>query len=168
MRTLVRAAGELCLALSLSFLPLASGHAEAARSVSATAAPTPQGLWITANHDAVIQIAPCGNGLCGYIVGMYLGPNDPTPKDWAGTSQCRLTIIQAAPQTDSDGQPFWTGGITDPRNGTAYNAIIRVNAENQLLLRGYVGLPILGETQTWTPYHGAIAENCRLSSQPVG
>lgn len=168
MRSFVRTAALLCLALPLALLPLASGKAQTASAISGAAAPTPQGLWITANDDAVIQIAPCGNGLCGYIVGMYLGPNDPTPKDWAGTSQCRLTIIQAAPQTDDDGQPYWSGSITDPRNGTAYNAIIRVDAQNQLLLRGYVGLPILGETQTWTPYHGALAENCRLSSQPVG
>jgi hypothetical protein len=35
------------------------------------------------------------------------------------------------------------------------------------LLRGYVGLPIFGQTQTWTPYNGTLAENCRLD-QPVG
>jgi hypothetical protein len=99
---------------------------------------------------------------------MYLGPNDPTPKDWAGASQCRLTIIQAAPQLGDDGQPYWAGHIVNPRDGASYNATIRVNAQNQLLLRGYIGLPIFGQTQTWTPYHGGLAENCRLPSQPVG
>jgi uncharacterized protein (DUF2147 family) len=176
MRPYFRKLAIFCLALPLLALP-AIGHARSGDSGSGplagvqAASPfstaTPQGLWITANRDAVIQIAPCGNGLCGYIVGMFLGPKDPTPKDWAGTSQCRLTIIQAVPQTDDSGRPYWTGHITDPRNGTAYNAIIRLNTQKELLLRGYVGLPIFGRTQTWSPYHGSLAQNCRLSS-PVG
>ena len=71
MRSFVRTAALLCLALPLALLPLASGKAQTASAINGAAAPTPQGLWITANDDAVIQIAPCGNGLCGYIVGMY-------------------------------------------------------------------------------------------------
>jgi uncharacterized protein (DUF2147 family) len=164
------------LALTIMALPAAGyarggGNGPSAQAATASAAAslaTPHGLWITANGDAVIQIAACGNGLCGYIVGMFLGPKDPTPKDWAGTSQCRLTIIQAAAATDSSGQPHWTGHITDPRNGNAYNATIRVDAQNELLLRGYIGLPIFGETQTWTPYHGSLAQNCRLPQPQLG
>ncbi len=179
MRRYFRKFFVLCLALPILALP-AAGYARsggngpsAGASLQGAPAPaaaiaTPRGLWITANGDAVIQIAACGNGLCGYIVGMFLGPKDPTPTDWAGTSQCRLTIIQAAPATDQSGQPYWTGHITDPRNGNAYNAIIRVDARNELLLRGYVGLPIFGETQTWTPYQGSLAQNCRLPQPPIG
>jgi hypothetical protein len=89
------------------------------------------------------------------------------PRDWAGATQCRLTILQAAPQVDDNGQVSWTGTIVNPRNGSTYNIILRVNAAHQLLLRGYLGLPIFGETQTWSPYNGSLAENCRLN-QPVG
>jgi uncharacterized protein (DUF2147 family) len=175
MRIYSRIFAAFCMALPMLALP-ATSHARSGANPSpaiTTSPPaslssaTPDGLWMTANHDAIIQIAPCGSGLCGYIVGMFLGPQDPTPKDWAGTSQCRLNIIQAAPQTDSSGWPYWTGSIVNPRDGTAYHAIIRLNAQNQLLLRGYVVLPIFGETQTWTPYHGTLAENCRLP-QPIG
>jgi uncharacterized protein (DUF2147 family) len=169
MAPIVKKLAMLCLSLPIFLLPAVAqariGGADPALAVAATtihAGTTPEGLWITANRDAVIQIAPCGNGLCGYIVGMFLNPAEPTPKDWAGTSQCRLTIIQAAPRLDDSGQNYWTGSITDPRNGDAYHAIIRVDARNDLLLRGYIGLPLFGKTQTWTPYHGGLAENCRL------
>ncbi len=128
---------------------------------------TPDGFWMIQRKDAVIQIASCGNGLCGDIAGMFLGPNDPAPRDWAGTSQCRLIIIRAAPRIGGNSRPIWTGRIIDPRNGNAYHAIIRLDAQNNLLLRGYIGLPIFGETQTWTPYNGTVAQDCRLPP-PLG
>jgi uncharacterized protein (DUF2147 family) len=169
MAPTIKKLAMLCLVLPLAFLPAfaqaRSNGATPAQKAAPYAPPssaTPEGLWITANRDAVIQIAPCGSGLCGYIVGMFLNPTDPTPKDWAGTSQWRLNIIEAAPRRDDSGRNYWTGSITDPRNGDAYNAVIRVDAQNDLLLRGYIGLPLFGKTQTWTPYHGNLAENCRL------
>jgi uncharacterized protein (DUF2147 family) len=158
MRHFIRPAALLLIAFSWLALPVSGARAQ----VSA-----PTGLWATASHDAVIQIAPCGQDLCGQIVGMVLQPQDPTPKDWAGASQCGLTIIQAAPDSDDSGQADWTGSVVNPRNGSTYHVILRVNAAHQLLLRGYVGLPIFGQTQSWTPYNGTLAENCRLN-QPVG
>jgi uncharacterized protein (DUF2147 family) len=159
------------IALLIAFSWVASPSGARAQSVAPTASAAaplaPTGLWATASHDAVIQIAACGQNLCGQIVGMVLGPQDPTPKDWAGATQCRLTILQAAPQTDADGQVSWNGTIVNPRNGSTYNIILRINAQHQLLLRGYLGLPIFGQTQTWSPYAGTLAENCRLD-QPVG
>jgi uncharacterized protein (DUF2147 family) len=35
---------------------------------------TPTGRWITADNQAVIQIAPCGKNLCGQIVRLALRP----------------------------------------------------------------------------------------------
>lgn len=163
MRRFIRPAALLFVAFSWLVLPSAGVRAQ----TNAPAAAAPTGLWVTASHDAVIQIASCGQDLCGQIVGMVLQPQDPTPRDWAGATQCRLTIIQAAPDTDDSGQPDWTGSVVNPRDGSTYHIILRVNAEHQLLLRGYVGLPIFGQTQTWTPYNGTLAENCRLD-QPVG
>lgn len=148
--------------------PAPQAHAQPAipaSNIASAAAPT--GLWATQNHDAVIQIAPCGSNLCGQIVGMVLQPQEPTPKDWAGGTQCHLTIIQASPHTDDSGQVTWTGSIVNPRSGSSYSIILRQDASHNLLLRGYIGLPIFGETQTWSPYQGNLADNCRLN-QPVG
>jgi uncharacterized protein (DUF2147 family) len=123
----------------------------------------PTGLWVTASGNAVVQISACGQGLCGQIVGLVLGPNDPMPRDWAGNSQCGLTIFRTAPS--GNGTPTWTGTILDPRDGSQYDAQIKLDQPGQLQLRGYVGLPIFGRTQTWTPYSGSIPANCRLQPQ---
>jgi uncharacterized protein (DUF2147 family) len=123
----------------------------------------PAGLWRTANGNAVVQIAPCGQDLCGQIVGLALAPNDPMPTDWAGAPQCGLTIFRTAPRVDANGQIVaWSGSILDPRNGSHYSARIELNQPDQLKLRGYLGLPIFGQTQTWVPYHGSIPADCRL------
>jgi uncharacterized protein (DUF2147 family) len=124
---------------------------------------SPAGLWMTANGNAVVQIAPCGQDLCGRIVGLVLGPNDPMPTDWRGAPQCGLTIFRTAPRVNANGQvAAWSGAILDPRNGSQYGARIKLSRADQLELRGYLGLPILGSTQTWSPYHGSVPVDCRL------
>jgi uncharacterized protein (DUF2147 family) len=45
----------------------------------------------------------------------------------------------------------WTGGeILDPENGKTYKATLKLADNGQkLLVRGYIGLPIFGRSQTW-------------------
>jgi len=46
---------------------------------------------------------------------------------------------------------FENGNILDPRDGSVYNAAIEITPDGQqLLLRGYLGFELLGQTQTWT------------------
>lgn len=138
----------ICLALP----PLPAG----------AATPAPVGDWVTASHDAVIEISRCGDGLCGAIKGIVLTPHDKVPVAWAGQSQCGLEILQTS-GTPQDGG--WSGWITDPRDGTSYHARLTVDENGNLRLRGYVGLPLFGRTQTWTPYNGPVGtSDCRLSS----
>lgn len=122
---------------------------------------SPTGRWVTPTHDAVIQISRCGQALCGKIVGMALAAGEPVPKDWQGQSQCGLTIIHVAPAANGDAS--WSGSVTDPRDGSSYHAMIRLDSSKNLLLRGYLGIPLFGQTQTWTKYAGSIApKNCQL------
>jgi uncharacterized protein (DUF2147 family) len=122
--------------------------------------PDPTGRWMTANHNAVVEISPCGQDICGRIVGMALNPGDPIPKDWRGKSQCGMTIFRTAP--DTPGGSSWTGTILDPRDGDTYHAKITGGKGGQIKLRGYLGLSIFGQTQTWTAYTGKITQDCRL------
>jgi uncharacterized protein (DUF2147 family) len=45
----------------------------------------------------------------------------------------------------------WSGGeILDPENGKTYRARMKLTDGGQkLVLRGYIGLPLLGRSQTW-------------------
>jgi uncharacterized protein (DUF2147 family) len=46
---------------------------------------------------------------------------------------------------------LYTGGeILDPDDGESYRATIKLTDQgNKLELRAYIGLPLLGRTQTW-------------------
>lgn len=45
----------------------------------------------------------------------------------------------------------WSGGsVVDPENGKEYKGKIWTIGEDKLSLRGYVGISLLGRTQTWT------------------
>ncbi|MBV9252356.1 MAG: DUF2147 domain-containing protein [Acetobacteraceae bacterium] len=118
-------------------------------------------LWQTESGDGVIAIEPCNGKLCGRIVGIARGPQEPMPTDVHGRSQCGLQIIEFDSK-QADGE--WDGHITDPRNGSVWNASARVDADGALKLRGYLKFSLLGSTQTWRPYSGTIGPECRLEN----
>ncbi|MDE8349158.1 MAG: DUF2147 domain-containing protein [Acidocella sp.] len=125
----------------------------------------PIGRWITANGQAVVQIAPCGARLCGQIVGIALAhPGDAMPQNWQGQPQCGETIINTIPSSDASGKTVWKGSVLDPRNGNVYQAHIKLNAAHDLELHGYLVVPLLGQTQTWLPYSGRTLADCHLAS----
>ena len=132
-------------------------------SVSALAwagpAAAPVGRWLTGDGNGVIAIEPCGTALCGRIVGIRRAAGEPVPKDWQGRPQCGLTILHDERPTGDDA---WLGTITDPRDGTAYHAKLWLDGAGNLNVRGYVGVPLLGRTQTWRPYAGRLDGDCGL------
>ncbi len=124
------------------------------------AAPTVAGLWLTEDRDGVIEIAPCGNVMCARLVGVFLDhPDDPMPRDYRGVSQCDLALISDARQI---GPNLWKGHIMDPRTGDMWGVELRLNADGNLALRGFLGVPLLGHTQTWTRYPGRPPADCRI------
>jgi uncharacterized protein (DUF2147 family) len=121
---------------------------------------SPVGVWVTQGGDGLIAIEPCGGELCGRIVGYAVfSASDPPPHDWQGRSQCGEVIIPGA-RFDGDA---WAGHIINPRNGNSYNARFHVDEDGDLKLRGYLGIPLLGQTQTWTRYNGTPPPDCRIA-----
>jgi len=132
---------------------------------AASAGPPIGGLWLTQDRDGVIGVEPCGDKLCARIEGFFLDhPTDPTPVDYRGVSQCHLALISDAAQVEPN---LWKGHIIDPRNGSVYRAELSLKGNGTLALRGYLGIPLLGQTQTWTRYTGSVPEDCRVT-QPAG
>ncbi|WP_158258375.1 DUF2147 domain-containing protein [Rhodopila globiformis] len=132
---------------------------------AAAVVPPMAGLWLTQDHDGVIGVEPCGDKLCARIAGFFLDhPADPTPLDYRGVSQCHLPLISDAGQVAPN---LWKGHITDPRNGSVYHVELWLTPEGALALRGYLGIPLFGQTQTWTRYAGTVPADCRLTP-PAG
>ncbi len=156
------------LLLSLGLPVISPADAIGSGAAGSGAVGSPAGRWITSDHQAVIQIFPCGEDMCGDIVGIALAhPGDKMPSDWQGQPQCGLTIIQTKPTTGPDGSPVWQGSVLDPRDGSVYHAQIKLDANRHLYLHGYIGLPIFGQTQTWTPYAGRTLADCRLAAAAI-
>jgi len=60
-----------------------------------------------------------------------------------------MEIIRGGQQ--SDGKAVWEGGkILDPENGKNYSLrLTPIDGGKKLEVRGFIGAPLLGRTQTW-------------------
>ncbi len=120
------------------------------------------GDWLTEKKDGVITVAPCGDAICGEISGIgNFGPGGAAPHDSKGASECHLRIVRDMRPGD-DG--ILRGTVTDPRDGDVYHAKLWVAADGTLRLRGYIGTPLLGSTQTWTHFTGKRQPDCHFSA----
>lgn len=57
-----------------------------------------------------------------------------------------LVIIR---DMEKSGEEWQNGHILDPENGKEYKCKLSLQDENTLNIRGYIGLPLIGRTQTW-------------------
>ena len=128
--------------------------------LSASAQSTPVGLWKTIDDDgktekSLVRIVDNGGVLTGTIEKLF----DPARQD-ARCDKCSddrkdkpvvgLPIIRGIKQ-DADDKGLWGGGeILDPNNGKIYKARLKpIDGGKKLEMRGYVGAPMFGRTQTW-------------------
>jgi uncharacterized protein (DUF2147 family) len=135
-------------------------------AIPAVAAQMPiTGYWLTQGGDGVIQVYACGADLCGRIAGFFLDRRwEPTPRDYRGVSQCGLPLIDNA---RPEGPNSWRGTIVNPRNGKVYGAELHLTPQGDLALRGFLGIPLLGQTQIWTRYKGQVPADCRILARPT-
>ncbi len=128
------------------------------------------GRWLTENGKGVIAIAPCGDSICGKIDWLQPRANEPAgqiPRDKNNHDPamrqhpiCGLEIIYGF-RRDGDPQHWIEGNIYDPESGDTYHANITLQDANHLRLRGYVGIPLFGESQIWTRANTATYPACR-------
>jgi uncharacterized protein (DUF2147 family) len=123
--------------------------------------PTPVGLWQAVDDDTKqpagwFLITEQAGVYTGIIAKMFLKPGeDPNGlcdqcKDdrhnhpWLG-----LELIRGMQQETAD--KYSGGTILDPRDGKIYHATLKVTPDGQtLIVRGYLGVELLGRNQYWT------------------
>jgi uncharacterized protein (DUF2147 family) len=123
--------------------------------------PNVTGPWLVADKRAIIEIYPCGPDMCGRIAWMDepLRPDGSVKRDEHNSDPalrsrtiCGLPIMTGFKPA---GPGEWEEGrIYDPTDGSTWHAEMRLDHANTLRLRGYVLLPLLGQSQIWTRVSG--------------
>lgn len=119
---------------------------------------TVAGTWLSADGDGLIEIRIDGDGLSGTILG---SPNeDPDRPDTdihnpdPALREQALIGLNIFSGFSYDGDGAWSGGfIYDPNSGKTYRAKLKLTSQDTLKLRGFIGISILGRTETWTRQH---------------
>ena len=115
------------------------------------------GSWRTfddeTNQPAAIVLISEKNGLFSGLVTKLLDPSalltcEKCTDSRKGKPVIGMEILTGLKKTADS----YTGGqILDPDNGEIYRATIQlIDQGNKLELRAYIGIPLLGRTQTWT------------------
>jgi uncharacterized protein (DUF2147 family) len=130
-------------------------------NLSALAQMTPVGLWrsiddATQKAQAEIRISQNAAGVLSGVVerSLVTPPSAEThcnlcTDDRKGQPKIGMEIIRGGQQ--GDGKMVWEGGkILDPENGKNYSLrLTPIEGGKKLEVRGYIGAPLLGRTQTW-------------------
>jgi uncharacterized protein (DUF2147 family) len=133
-------------------------------ATNAFAALSPAGYWKTIDDKtntprSIVQIWVQGGQLQGRIVSVYYRqgehPSDLCVKCAPPLNKERIlgmTMLWGMVQQSDN---VWGGGqILDPKIGEIYHCKITVAPDGQSLqVRGYIGIPLLGRTQTWYRVH---------------
>ncbi|MDB5241263.1 MAG: peptide protein [Spirosoma sp.] len=116
------------------------------------------GTWLNGTKKGHIQIYKQGGTYFGKLV--YLTePNDPAtgkPKtDFRNTDAAKrarplLNMVLMYNFKYDEGNVWSDGKIYNPEDGKEYNCKMTLVNPNTLEVRGYVGISLLGKTQTWT------------------
>lgn len=91
----------------------------------------------------------------GKVVGKIVEILDPAKRDrkcekCEGSDKNKpilgLLIIKGL---EKDGDEYNGGNITDPETGNIYKCFIKLNGKDRLTVRGYMGISLIGRSQTW-------------------
>ncbi len=126
----------------------------------AMAQASPAGLWKTIDDEtkvekSLVRVSDTA-GVYSAVIEKLL---DPAKAD-AKCDKCSderkdkpvmgMTILRNVKQSSNDAE-LWDGGdILDPNNGKVYKVRLKpVDGGKKMEVRGYIGMPMLGRTQTW-------------------
>jgi uncharacterized protein (DUF2147 family) len=120
---------------------------------------TPIGLWknlddITGKPRALIRIVDLDGELQGRIEKIFFEPGeDQHPKcikcEGALKDQPTLGMLILSGFSANGGE-YTNGKILDPNNGKLYKSRMTLEEDGKkLIVRGYIGIPLMGRSQTW-------------------
>ncbi len=108
------------------------------------------GTYWSPEKDGKIEIYKVGEKYFGKIIWSANPRTDDKNPDETQRSR-ELVGSTFLHDFDFDGKNTWTDGtIYDPKSGKTYNCKITMNDNGNLNVRGYVGISLLGRTETFS------------------
>lgn len=116
------------------------------------------GVWKTGEGTAMVRIYKNGEKYQGKIVWLKepIDPETGKPKldknheDPAVRNRAILGLVNIWGFTYKEENTWHEGNIYDPKNGNTYSCTIKLINPNTLEVRGYIGVSLIGRTDTWT------------------
>jgi uncharacterized protein (DUF2147 family) len=153
---LARSRGWVGATLAAVVLTLAAGGAPIA---AAQPAVSPAGLWKniddeTGKPKALVRIVESGGVYAGRIEKVLTDKPDAVCELCTDARKGQrvqgMTIIEGMQASKLEDDLFEGGSILDPNNGKVYRSQMRLREGGRSLeVRGYVGVPLFGRSQTW-------------------
>ena len=126
---------------------------------TARAQATPAGLWKTIDDDtkaekSLVRVTESAGVFTGKVEKILTDKTDAKCTECSDERKGQPVqgmVILRDIKPDPDDKSQWIGGdILDPNNGKVYKVRIRAaDGGKKLEVRGYIGTPLLGRTQTW-------------------
>ena len=121
-----------------------------------TTADSVLGLWYNGSKESKIEIFKCGDRYCGRVVWLKEPITDGIPKVDKNNPDEKLKqrpILGMILMKDFlyGGDNVWDKGeIYDPKSGKTYSCKMALVNGNRLDVRGFIGISLIGRTDTWT------------------
>ena len=128
-------------------------------ATTAMAQATPAGLWKTIDDEtktekSLVRITESGGVYSGKVDKILTDKPDAKCKECTDERKDKpvqgMTILREIKPVAGEAGSFEGGDILDPNNGKVYKVLLKLaEGGKKLDVRGYIGMPLLGRTQTW-------------------
>jgi uncharacterized protein (DUF2147 family) len=146
---LVRRAALACLAMLIAGV-----------AVAQTPSADVTGLWIDHTGQGAVEIAHCGSRVCGRVVWL----KNPDHRSRSGKRICGAQVLgDLQPRPDNAWEEGW---IYNPEDEERFSAALKLANANTLIVTGYLGIKLLGETFTWKRSPGPL-DRCGPANRPT-
>ncbi|MET3536477.1 DUF2147 domain-containing protein [Chryseobacterium limigenitum] len=113
-----------------------------------------EGKWKTVDDEtkqakSIVEIYKKGDQYYGKVSQLLIKPANPNCVDCKDDRKNKPILgMEIIRGLKKDGDEFSGGTITDPKTGKTYKCTITRKGD-QLNVRGYIGISLMGRTQTW-------------------
>jgi uncharacterized protein (DUF2147 family) len=116
------------------------------------------GVWKTGEGNAMVRIYKNGDKYQGKVVWLKEPIDTETGKpkldknhpDESVRSRPVLGLVNIWGFVYKGDKVWDEGNIYDPKNGNTYSCTIKLESANTLEVRGFIGVSLIGRTDTWT------------------